>query len=62
MPGAPKVPRGMFVLGRVATADVTAFHAHSQLKPGVAAPQALGAAGAARPDIVNVREVRADQG
>jgi hypothetical protein len=53
MLGLMKVLGGVFVLGRVTTADVTAYQTFPQMDPGIAHPQALFAAFAAGFDLAN---------
>jgi hypothetical protein len=57
MQGRPKMGDCVLVLGRIATADVTAFHAHPKLKPGIAQTPALLAAGAAGLHLANAIDV-----
>jgi hypothetical protein len=53
-----EMPDRVLVLGRVATADVAAFHAHSELLPHVAQLHAVVATRPARFHVFNVIDVR----
>ncbi len=55
----PEMPDRVLVLGRIATADVTALHAHPELQPDVAQSHAVGAARPARLNVANAIDVRA---
>ena len=54
MLGAVEMLGGVLVFGRVAAADVSAFHAQAEMHPGVAHFQALFAALGVRRNFVNV--------
>jgi len=57
MLGGVKVFRRVFVLGRVAAADVPAGHAKAQVIPSVANLQTIFTAFGARCDIANLIEM-----
>ncbi|SRR6266511_1369924 len=58
-----KMPYGMLVLGRVATANVSARHAHPQLEPRISQPHAVLASRSARLHVAeNAVDVRARHG
>ena len=52
-----EVANGVLVPGRVAAADVAALHAHPELQPGVAQPDALITTSAARLHVAKVFDV-----
>jgi hypothetical protein len=52
--GSPEVLRGVFVLGGIAAANMTALPAKPQVHPGVAHFEALFAALAAWPDVFDM--------
>jgi hypothetical protein len=54
----PEMPDGVLVLGRVATADVTALHAHSELLPHIAQSDAIVATRPARLHVSNAIDMR----
>ena len=54
----PEMPDGVLVVGRVAAADVSALHAHSELQPRVVHQEAIVAARTARLDDANAVDVR----
>jgi hypothetical protein len=54
----PEMPDRVLVLGRVATADVAAFHAHPELLPNVAQLHAVIATRPARFNVFNVIDMR----
>jgi hypothetical protein len=59
MLGGMEVFRGVLVLRRIAAADMAAFHAQSQVNPGVAGFQAFFAAASVRLHILDVAGVGA---
>ena len=54
-----EMPDRVLVLGRIATADVSALHAHPELHPDVAQRHAVGATRSARWHVAHATDVRA---
>jgi hypothetical protein len=58
MPGCIEVLRGVFILARIAAADVSATAAQPQVHPRIARPQTIFAAPRARRDFTDLIKVR----